>query len=160
MRGGEERAAGAAAGQRLRVESMLVDGDRYRVQAPALGGATVVGVSGVLECDCADALLREYVRACFCPMDDAVRPLVERGVLPLATYVLPDGRRWCPLITPRCCGMPKMMLMRLRHSPAADSSPPGATREPSMRSTRRGCRASMEPACTRRRRKRSSPRVR
>src|ERR1039457_5712492 len=60
MRGGEQHAAGAAAGQRLRVESMLVDGDRYRVQAPALGGAAVVGVSGVLECDCADALLREY----------------------------------------------------------------------------------------------------
>jgi hypothetical protein len=96
MRGGEQHAAGAAAGQRLRVESMLVDGHRYRVQAPALGGAAVVGVSGVLECDCADALLREYVRACFCPMDDAVRPLVERGVLPLATYVLPDGTPMVP----------------------------------------------------------------
>ncbi|MBA3330620.1 MAG: hypothetical protein H0T39_07055 [Actinobacteria bacterium] len=32
-----------------------------------------------------------YVQASFEPMDDAVRPLVERGLLPRATYVLPDG---------------------------------------------------------------------
>jgi hypothetical protein len=29
-------------------------------------------------------------------MDDAVRPLVERGVLPQATYVLPDGTPMVP----------------------------------------------------------------
>jgi hypothetical protein len=51
---------------------MLVDGDRYRVQAPALGGAAVVGVSGVLECDCADALLRESAQ-------HEVEPLGEPG---------------------------------------------------------------------------------
>lgn len=38
----------------------------------------------------------EYVAAEFRPMDPAVRPLVERGVLPLATYVLPDGTPMVP----------------------------------------------------------------
>jgi hypothetical protein len=37
-----------------------------------------------------------YVRASFVPMDDAVRPLVERGLLPRATYVLPDGTPMVP----------------------------------------------------------------
>jgi Family of unknown function (DUF6058) len=37
-----------------------------------------------------------YVRAAFVPMDDAVRPLVERGLLPRATYVLPDGTPMVP----------------------------------------------------------------
>ncbi len=32
-----------------------------------------------------------YVKAHFRPMDEAVQPLVERGLLPRATYVLPDG---------------------------------------------------------------------
>jgi hypothetical protein len=34
---------------------------------------------------------REYVLTSFRPMDDAVRDLVDRGVLPRATYVLPDS---------------------------------------------------------------------
>jgi hypothetical protein len=38
----------------------------------------------------------EYVRDAFRPMDDAVRPLVEKGVLPSATYVLPDGTPMVP----------------------------------------------------------------
>ena len=38
----------------------------------------------------------EYVRATFRPMDDTVRPLVERAVLPQATYVLPDGTPMVP----------------------------------------------------------------
>lgn len=38
----------------------------------------------------------EYVRAAFRPMDDAVRSLVERGVLSQATYVLPDGTPMVP----------------------------------------------------------------
>jgi hypothetical protein len=38
----------------------------------------------------------EYVRTSFVAMDDAVRPLVERGVLPQATYVLPDGTPMVP----------------------------------------------------------------
>ncbi len=37
-----------------------------------------------------------YVQAWFEPMDDAVRPLVERGLLPRATYVLPDGTPMVP----------------------------------------------------------------
>jgi hypothetical protein len=38
----------------------------------------------------------EYVRTTFAAMDEAVRPLVERGVLPQATYVLPDGTPMVP----------------------------------------------------------------
>jgi Family of unknown function (DUF6058) len=37
-----------------------------------------------------------YVRASFEPMGDRVRSLVERGVLPRATYVLPDGTPMVP----------------------------------------------------------------
>jgi hypothetical protein len=38
----------------------------------------------------------EYVRRGFRPLDDAARPLVERGVLPQATYVLPDETPMVP----------------------------------------------------------------
>jgi hypothetical protein len=38
----------------------------------------------------------EYVRSTFVVMDEAVRPLVERGILPQATYVLPDGTPMVP----------------------------------------------------------------
>ena len=37
-----------------------------------------------------------YVRASFRPIDEAVRPLVDRGVLPRPTYVLPDGTQMAP----------------------------------------------------------------
>ena len=37
-----------------------------------------------------------YVQATFRPMSDAARALVERGLLPLATYVLPDGTPMVP----------------------------------------------------------------
>jgi hypothetical protein len=37
-----------------------------------------------------------YVEASFEPMDEGVRPLVERGLLPRATYVLPDGTPMVP----------------------------------------------------------------
>jgi Family of unknown function (DUF6058) len=37
-----------------------------------------------------------YVRMSFRPMDDNARPLVERGLLPRATYVLPDGTPMVP----------------------------------------------------------------
>jgi hypothetical protein len=37
-----------------------------------------------------------YVRASFLPMDESVRHLVERGLLPRATYVLPDGTPMVP----------------------------------------------------------------
>lgn len=37
-----------------------------------------------------------YVQASFHPMSDTVRALVERGVLPQATYVLPDGTPMVP----------------------------------------------------------------
>jgi hypothetical protein len=37
-----------------------------------------------------------YVQAAFRPMDDSVRDLVERGILPRATYVLPDGTPMVP----------------------------------------------------------------
>ncbi len=38
----------------------------------------------------------QYVRTSFVAMDPAVRPLVDRGVLPQATYVLPDGTPMVP----------------------------------------------------------------
>lgn len=37
-----------------------------------------------------------YVKDFFRPMDESARPLVERGVLPQATYVLPDGTPMVP----------------------------------------------------------------
>jgi hypothetical protein len=37
-----------------------------------------------------------YVKESFLPMDESTRPLVERGVLPQATYVLPDGTAMVP----------------------------------------------------------------
>ena len=37
-----------------------------------------------------------YVKASFQPMNPEVRPLVERGLLPCATYVLPDGTPMVP----------------------------------------------------------------
>jgi hypothetical protein len=37
-----------------------------------------------------------YVEASFEPMNEGVRPLVERGLLPRATYVLPDGTPMVP----------------------------------------------------------------
>lgn len=37
-----------------------------------------------------------YVKESFFPMDESSRPFVERGVLPQATYVLPDGTAMVP----------------------------------------------------------------
>ena len=37
-----------------------------------------------------------YVEASFEPMSEDVRPLVERGILPRASYVLPDGTPMVP----------------------------------------------------------------
>jgi len=37
-----------------------------------------------------------YVEASFEPMSESVRPLVEQGLLPRATYVLPDGTPMVP----------------------------------------------------------------
>ncbi len=37
-----------------------------------------------------------YVKASFQPMDESSRPFVERGILPQATYVLPDGTWMVP----------------------------------------------------------------
>ena len=37
-----------------------------------------------------------YVKREFRPMDESVRDLVERGILPRATYVLPDGTPMVP----------------------------------------------------------------
>jgi hypothetical protein len=37
-----------------------------------------------------------YVKSAFRPMEDSVRALVERGILPHATYVLPDGTPMVP----------------------------------------------------------------
>jgi hypothetical protein len=37
-----------------------------------------------------------YIRASFRPLEDDVRPLVERGILPRATYLLPDGTAMVP----------------------------------------------------------------
>jgi hypothetical protein len=37
-----------------------------------------------------------YVKGAFLPMPDSAQELVERGILPLATYVLPDGTPMVP----------------------------------------------------------------
>lgn len=37
-----------------------------------------------------------YVKESFVAMDDSTRPYVERGILPQATYVLPDGTAMVP----------------------------------------------------------------
>jgi hypothetical protein len=37
-----------------------------------------------------------YVKGAFSPMPDSVRELVEQGILPRATYVLPDGTPMVP----------------------------------------------------------------
>jgi hypothetical protein len=59
VRRGEQHAARVGPRQCLRVESVLIDGDRYRSQSPPLGGGAIVGVPGVLEGDRAHALLRQ-----------------------------------------------------------------------------------------------------
>src|SRR5215212_6785360 len=38
----------------------------------------------------------KYVQACFRRLSDEARPLVERGILPRATYELPDGTPMVP----------------------------------------------------------------
>src|SRR3954452_16069500 len=55
---------------------------------------SIAAPSSKLPADATDDLA--YVEGAFQPMDDAIRPLVERGVLPQATYVLPDGTPMVP----------------------------------------------------------------
>jgi hypothetical protein len=55
---------------------------------------SVAAPSAQLPADPAEDI--HYVRSTFVVMDEAVRPLVERGVLPQATYVLPDGTPMVP----------------------------------------------------------------
>jgi hypothetical protein len=55
---------------------------------------TLAAVTAQLPSDFAEDI--EYVRRTFVAMDETARPLVERGVLPQATYVLPDGTPMVP----------------------------------------------------------------
>ena len=50
--------------------------------------------SACLPADARDDI--EYVQASFVPMASEVEDLVERGILPLATYALPDGTPMVP----------------------------------------------------------------
>jgi Family of unknown function (DUF6058) len=60
----------------------------------------------------------EYVRTTFAAMDEAVRPLVERGILPQATYVLPDGTLMVPpdhaALLEDAAGDPRAVTARFR----------------------------------------------
>jgi hypothetical protein len=89
----------------------------------------------------------EYVRSSFRPMEDAVRPLVERGVLPQASYVLPDGTPMVPadhdLLLKDAGATPTVSPL----GSVTDSSLLGVTRKRLMRSTPPGCRASTGSAC-------------
>ena len=73
----------------------------------------------------------EYVRSSFRPMDDSVRPLVERGVLPQASYVLPDGTPMVPedhdLLLRDAGGDPDGVATRFRDRFMPSSWPRGAT---------------------------------
>jgi Family of unknown function (DUF6058) len=70
--------------------------NRRRRVSPSCDTAVmpVAAASAQLPPDATDDLA--YVRASFRPMDDALRPLVEAGVLPQASYLLPDGTPMVP----------------------------------------------------------------
>ena len=55
---------------------------------------TIAGPTAQLPASAKDDIA--YVEASFEPMNDRVRALVERGLLPRATYVLPDGTPMVP----------------------------------------------------------------
>jgi Family of unknown function (DUF6058) len=55
---------------------------------------SVAADSARLPADAADDI--DYVNGAFTPMGDDARDLVERGILPRATYVLPDGTPMVP----------------------------------------------------------------
>jgi len=56
---------------------------------------SIAGPTAALPPDAAEEDIA-YIKASFVPMDDAARDAVERGVLPRATYVLPDGTPMVP----------------------------------------------------------------
>jgi hypothetical protein len=58
------------------------------------GAVTVAAPDAQLPAEAATDI--DYVRSTFRPMDEAMRPLVEDGLLPQATYVLPDGTPMVP----------------------------------------------------------------
>jgi Family of unknown function (DUF6058) len=71
----------------------------------------------------------EYVRASFIPLADELRPLVARGVLPRATYVLPDGTPMVPADHARLLedagGDPDRVAPRFRERFVAAGGDPG-----------------------------------
>jgi hypothetical protein len=75
----------------------------------------------------------EYVRATFVAMDDVVRPLVEQGVLPQATYVLPDGTPMVPLdhaaLLADAAGDPQGVTARFKERFLAAGGDPAAVDE-------------------------------
>ena len=96
---------------------------------PPIGRITAIAASTArLPADAGADL--DYVRASFRPMDDAVRPLVERGVLPLATYVLPDGTPMVPAdhaaLLDDAGGEPEAIAREFRERFIAAGGEPGA----------------------------------
>jgi hypothetical protein len=76
---------------------------------------------------------REYVLASFRRLDDGVRDLVERGVLPRATYVLPDGTPMVPgdhaALLEDAGGDPEAVAARFRERFIAAGGDPAAVDE-------------------------------
>jgi hypothetical protein len=98
-----------------------------------------------------------YVKRWFLPMDEPSRALVERGILPRATYVLPDGTAIVPAdhaqLLHEAGGDPDALAADFRARFAfAGGDPQAADREYQL-----GGRASMEPVWTPPVPKRSSP---
>ena len=74
-----------------------------------------------------------YVQDSFRPMADAVRPLVESGVLPQASYVLPDGTPMVPAdhadLLDDAGGEPELVATRFRERFIAAGGDPSAAAE-------------------------------
>jgi len=74
-----------------------------------------------------------YVRDSFSPMPDSVRELVEQGILPRATYVLPDGTPMVPsdhaALLEDAGGDPQAVAERFRERYVAAGGDPGLAEE-------------------------------
>jgi Family of unknown function (DUF6058) len=74
-----------------------------------------------------------YVTSAFVPMDDSLRDLVERGILPRATYVLPDGTPMVPAdhaaLLDDAGGQPQAVAERFRQRFVAAGGDPALAEE-------------------------------
>jgi hypothetical protein len=74
-----------------------------------------------------------YVNRCFRPMDESVRALVEREILPQATYVLPDGTPMVPAdhaaLLDDADGQPEAVASRFRERFLAAGGDPAEASE-------------------------------